>query len=88
MATSKINRKLFYRGNSMTWVNGTDLNNMTNTGFYPMSKNLSNAPSTWGILFVIGIRADTVEQVYFNAAGVYRREFRNGTWSAWNLLGG
>ena len=91
MAQSKIRikREPFFL-NVDGWRSGVNLNDFTNTGAFALSTNLTNAPNgwTWVILFVIGVRYDTIEQMIFSLSGVQRREYRSGAWSSWKSMGG
>ena len=69
-----------------SWKSGKDLNDYTTTGLYAMSTSLTNAPGTWGILFVIAIRSDTIQQLFFANGNVYLREKRGSTWTTWATL--
>ena len=69
-----------------SWESGKDLNNYTTTGIYAMSSSLTNAPTGWGILFVIAVRSDTIEQLFFANATLYYREKKGTTWSTWATL--
>ena len=68
------------------WKSNVDLNDYIISGFYPIGTNPTNAPTGWGILFVIGVRADTLEQLYFANGRVYIREYRNPNWTSWAQL--
>lgn len=82
-----------FAGTNKNWYNNVDLNTFTVSGYYPMGTPLTNAPATWGILTVIAVRNDTIEQIFYASSNhIYRRECRvpsSGTkpvWSAWSEL--
>ena len=68
------------------WKSGANLNDLTISGFYPIGTSPTNAPTGWGILFVIGVRQDTLEQLFFSNGNVYIREARNNVWTTWKQL--
>ena len=68
------------------WKSGANLNDLTISGFYPIGTSPINAPTGWGILFVIGVRQDTLEQLFFSNGNVYIREARNNVWTTWKQL--
>lgn len=70
------------------WTSNADLNTYTQTGTYYLSTGRQNGVGgDWGMLQVIGGRADTFNQIYRANGRIFEREYRatNG-WTAWKEL--
>lgn len=71
-----------------TWTANADLNNYTQTGTYYLSTGRQNGVGgDWGMLQVIGGRADTFNQIYRANGRIFEREYRTSNgWTAWKEL--
>ena len=85
---SNINKWGPFDGTSKDWVSSGDLNNYKTPGVYAISTGVTNIPDNkpWGILEVLAVRQDTIEQKYYNKTQIFVRELRDGTWSTWEEL--
>lgn len=79
-AIASLNNR--YTDNTV-WIYNSNANDYKTSGMYSMATGNANLPASWGILFVIAPRHDTVEQEYRYLGNIWNREFRNNVWSAW-----
>lgn len=90
MATSKIpNNYILNIENwfkDKAWQSGVNADNFASTGIYCIQSG-TNIPDTWGMLIVFAPRPDQIMQLY-SKSGLYYREYRNGAWGTWRLVGG
>lgn len=73
-------------------ISNSNLNNLTETGFFN-GTSLGNAPSS-GWFYIENIRCSNMSNSYvdqkataFDTGKIYHRQCRNGAWSAWNEVG-
>lgn len=88
LANNNINKWGPFDGTSKNWASSGSLNNYKTPGVYAIGPGVTDVPSNtsaWGILEVLAVRQDTIEQKYCYGTHIFVREFR-GTWSAWEEL--
>lgn len=84
-AITALNNSLANKANgNPDWQSGVDLNTMLTSGLYWLSTSLTNCPTTWCGLLVIG-RNDTARQIVFTNDGYtwFYRRFQSNSWSSW-----